>query len=189
MEKEMVEVRWHGRGGQGVVTASEALASSALKEDKYIQSFPEFGPERMGAPVRAFTRISNAPIDIHSQVYEPDVVVVLDPTLLESIPVAEGLDEDGILLVNTDKSEETMRKKTGFKGKIYVLDATKIATETIGRPIANTPCLGAVARLTGVVKKENVIEQIKKIFGEKLSKKALDGNINAINRAYEEVMK
>ncbi len=189
MEKEIVEVRWHGRGGQGVVTASEALASSALKEDKYIQSFPEFGPERMGAPIKAFTRISDGRIDIHSQVYDPDVVVVLDPTLLESVPVAEGLHDDGILLVNTELSEDEVRKKTGFNGKIYVLNATKIANETIGRPIANTPCLGAVAKVTGLVKKENIIEQIKKIFGEKLSEKALQGNIDAINRAYEEVVK
>lgn len=189
MKKEMIEVRWHGRGGQGVVTASEALASSALKEDKYIQSFPEFGPERMGAPIRAFTRISDGPIEIHSQVYAPDVVIVLDPTLLETIPVAEGLHDDGILVVNTDKSVDEIRKKTGFKGKIYVLDATKIANETIGRPIANTPCLGAVAKVTGAVKKENIIEEIKKIFGQKLSEKALKGNIDAINRAYEEVVK
>ncbi|NVM44695.1 MAG: 2-oxoacid:acceptor oxidoreductase family protein [Candidatus Lokiarchaeota archaeon] len=183
----MYEVRWHGRGGQGVVTASEILAYAALKEDQYLQSFPDFGPERMGAPVKAYTRIDNKPITIHSQVYEPDAVIVLDPTLLEQINVAEGLKRDGILIVNTNLSKEKIREITKFQGKIFVINATKIALETIGKPLANVCGVAALSKISGIIQKENIIATIREVLGKKFSDKIIKGNIDAVNRAYIEV--
>jgi pyruvate ferredoxin oxidoreductase gamma subunit len=183
----MYEIRWHGRGGQGVVTASELLAFAAIKEGKYFQSFPDFGPERMGAPVKAFTRIDDKPINIHSQIYEPDAAVVLDPTLLVTVNVSEGLDKDGILLVNSVLSKEEIRNKTNFNGKIFVIDATKIALETIGRPIANVCVVGALSKVSSFVKKENIIATIREIMGKKFSEKIVEGNVKAANRGFNEV--
>lgn len=183
----MIEIRWHGRGGQGVVTASQLLAESALKEGKYIQAFPEFGPERMGAPIRAFTRISSEEITIHSQIYNPNIVVVIDPTLL-SENVVEGLSEDGILVANTDMSPEEVRKKTGFSGKIFTVDATRIALKEIGKPIANTACIGALVKATDIVKLENVLSCFREKFEDRLGAKAVIGNENAIKKAYKEVL-
>ncbi|MFX1257518.1 MAG: 2-oxoacid:acceptor oxidoreductase family protein [Promethearchaeota archaeon] len=183
----MYEIRWHGRGGQGVITASEILAFAALKENKFFQSFPDFGPERMGAPVRAYTRISNEKINIHSQIYEPDAVVLLDPTLLETDSIFEGIKKNGILIVNTKLSKEEIKKKINFKGKIFVLDATKIALETIGKPISNACCIGALIKVTNIVKKENLIETIKEILGKKFSEKVVNGNVNATIRSFDEI--
>lgn len=183
----MIEVRWHGRGGQGIVTASEILASTAMKEDKYIQSFPDFGPERMGAPVRAYTRIDERPIDLHSAVYEPDIVVVLDPTLLDTVNVSEGLKKNGILLVNTNLPKDDIKKKVQFTGKIFTVDATKIALETIGRPIANICAVAALSKVSGIVAKEKIIETIKDTMGEKFSQKVVQGNVDAALRGYDEV--
>ncbi len=182
-----VEVRWHGRGGQGVVTASELLAGAALAEGKYLQAFPEFGPERMGAPIRAFTRISDEPIEIHSHVYIPDVVVVLDPTLLESPAITEGLSDEGKLIVNYAGTPEDVRKITKYMGRIYVVDATRIAMETIGRPIANTCCVGALVKVTNLVELKEVETQIRKMLESKIGKKATDANVQALNRAHKEV--
>ncbi|MBU7022694.1 MAG: 2-oxoacid:acceptor oxidoreductase family protein [Theionarchaea archaeon] len=182
-----VEVRWHGRGGQGVVTASELLAGAALAEGKYLQAFPEFGPERMGAPIRAFTRISDGPIEIHSHVYTPDVVVVLDPTLLESPVITEGLSDEGKLIANFPGTPDEVRKKTKFMGRIYTVDATRIAMETIGRPIANTCCVGALVKVTELVGLEQVESQIRKMLEFKIGKKGTDANIEALRRAYDEV--
>ena len=183
----MYEIRWHGRGGQGVVTASEILASAALKENKYIQSFPDFGPERMGAPVKAFTRIDDKTINIHSQIYEPDAVVVLDPTLLGIVNVSEGLKKNGVLIVNTKESKEEIRKKTGFPGKIFVVDATGIALETIGKPLANVCSIGALSKVSGVVKKENIIKTVHEIMSMKFPEKIVKGNVDAANRGFDEV--
>lgn len=182
-----VEVRWHGRGGQGVVTASELLAGAALVEGKYLQAFPEFGPERMGAPIRAFTRLSDEPIEIHSHVYTPDIVVVLDPTLLESPAITEGLSDDGKLIVNFPGTVDEVRKITKYMGRIFVVDATTIAMETIGRPIANTCCVGALVKATDLVGLDPVKEQIRKMLQAKIGKKATDANIQALERAYKEV--
>jgi pyruvate ferredoxin oxidoreductase gamma subunit len=182
-----VEVRWHGRGGQGVVTASELLAGAALAEGKYLQSFPEFGPERMGAPIRAFTRISDKPIEIHSHVYNPDVVVVLDPTLLGNPIITDGLSDEGKLIVNFSGTPDEVRKITKFMGRIYVVDATKIAMETIGRPIANTCCVGALVKVTGLVGMEKVEHQIREALEAKIGTRATDANIQALRRAREEV--
>jgi len=186
--KKIIEVRWHGRGGQGAVTASKLLATSALAEDKYIQAFPEYGPERMGAPIQSFTRISDEPIKIHCHVTNPDMVVVLDPTLIGTVDITEGLSEDGIIVVNTSESPAQIRKKLNLKGrKIFTVDASKIALEELGRPLPNTPMIGALIRATGLLKLENVINDIKDKFSGKFSQKIVDGNVNAIKRAYQEV--
>lgn len=183
----MFEVIWQGRGGQGIVTASEILAFSVLKEDKYFQSFPDFGPERMGAPIKAYTRIDVKPINIHSQIYDPDVVVVLDDSLLDSINVVAGLNNKGILIVNTAKPKEEIRKKTKFEGKIFIIDGNKIALDTIGRPIANICIVGALSKVSGIIKLENLIETIKDIFGKKFTEKTIEGNIASAKRGYNEV--
>ena len=175
MIEGMYEVRWHGRGGQGVVTASEILAHTAMKEGKYLQSFPDFGPERMGAPVKAYTRIDNKPITVHSQVYEPNAVIVLDSTLLEQINVAEGLKRDGLLIVNTNLSKEKIKEITNFQGKIFVIDATKIALETIGKPLVNVCGVAALSKITGIIQKENILATIRDVLGIKFSDKIPTG--------------
>jgi pyruvate ferredoxin oxidoreductase gamma subunit len=187
MEK-LIEVRWHGRGGQGAVTASKLLATSALAEDKYIQAFPEYGPERMGAPIQSFTRISETPIKIHCHVTNPDIVVSLDPTLLGVLDVTEGLTEDGVLIINTEDSSAQIREKLNLKGrKVYTVDASKIAQETIGKPLPNTPLIGALIKATGLLQLEKVLADIEDKFKKKFSSKVVEGNINAIKRAYQEV--
>ncbi|HHN81247.1 MAG TPA: pyruvate synthase [Methanomicrobia archaeon] len=184
-----MEIRWHGRGGQGVVTASELFAEAALLEGNYIQAFPEFGPERMGAPIKAFTRISESPITIHSQVYTPQIVVVLDPTLLGQVPVTEGLSDDGIVVVNSHKSVDEVKRILGFNGTVYSLDATKIAMDHIGRPVANTACAGALVKISELIKLDNLITVTQEKFREKLSEKAVIANVETIKAAYEEVSK
>lgn len=188
MEK-LIEVRWHGRGGQGAVTASKLLATSALAEDKYIQAFPEYGPERMGAPIQSFTRISETPIKIHCHVTNPDIVVVLDPTLLKAVDVTEGLTEDGVLIINTEESAAEVRKKLNLNnsGKIYTVDASKIAQETLGKPLPNTPLIGALIKATELLSLNNVLNDIEDKFKKKFSSEIVEGNINAIKRAYQEV--
>ncbi len=177
------EVRWHGRGGQGAWTASELLARAAVKEGKYVQSFPEFGPERMGAPVCAYTRISDKPINIHCAIYEPDVVAVLDSSLLKTVPVAEGLHQDGILIVNTHETPTELRKQLNLtERKVSTVPATEIAVETLGRPIANTAILGTVAHETGIVDLKSIEEAVKERFPLKIAEK----NIEAMKRAYKE---
>jgi pyruvate ferredoxin oxidoreductase gamma subunit len=145
------ELCWHGRGGQGVVTANEILAETAIREGKYVKAFPEFGPERMGAPIRAFTRISSDPIRVHSQVYEPDVVIVLDPTLVGKVKITAGLKESSVILANYDGSSAELQSALNTGAKCYAVDATKISTEEIGRPMANTSMLGALAKISPIV--------------------------------------
>ena len=177
------EIRWHGRGGQGAWTASELLAKAALYEGKYIQSFPEFGPERMGAPLRAFTRISDKPINLHCAIYTPDVAVVLDPTLLKTVPVAEGLPEDGILVVNTRESPADIRGRLNLTGcKVWTIPATDIAVKILGGPITNTAMLGAVARAAGIVD----LKSLEKAIRERFPARIADRNIEVIEVAYKE---
>lgn len=186
--KELTEIRWHGRGGQGAVTASEILAEAALEEGKYFQAFPDYGPERMGAPIRAYTRISTSPIRQHCQITAPDAVVVLDPTLIGIVDFTEGIKEDGVLVVNTTISPGALRKKLGLdSGRVFTVDATRIAIDTIGRNIPNTPIIGALIRATNAVGKENVREEIKRRMGSKTGKKMAQANIDAFERAYNEV--
>lgn len=184
----LIEIRWHGRGGQGVVTASKLLAETAMDTGQYFQSFPDFGPERMGAPIRAFTRLSPRPIHIHSQIENPDVVLVLDPTLLGTVPVTDGLKEDGMLLVNTAMSPAEVRRVTGLKtGKVFTVDASHIAIEEMGRDITNTPMLGAFARATGIFDIEKLAEQLRAWFGKRISPEMVEANVRALRRAAEEL--
>jgi pyruvate ferredoxin oxidoreductase gamma subunit len=186
--KELTEIRWHGRGGQGAVTASEILAEAALEEGKYFQAFPDYGPERMGAPIRAYTRISTSPIRQHCQITAPDAVVVLDPTLIGIIDFTEGIKDNGVLVVNTTISPGALRKKLGLNsGRVFTVDATRIAMDTIGRNIPNTPIIGALIKAIGAVSKEHVREEIRKRMGSKAGKKMADANIEAFERAYDEV--
>ncbi|MGD2066005.1 MAG: 2-oxoacid:acceptor oxidoreductase family protein [Candidatus Bathyarchaeota archaeon] len=177
------EFRWHGRGGQGAWTASELLARAAIHEGKYIQSFPEFGPERMGAPVKAYTRISDEPIRLHCAVYNPGLAIVMDPTLLATVPVAEGLGEKGILIVNSPKEPATMKAELKMtKGTVWTVPATDIAMRILGRLITNTAMLGVVARATEVVKMESIEKAVKARFPGPLAEK----NIGVIKEAYKE---
>lgn len=186
---KLVEVRWHGRGGQGAVTAGKVLAEAALDAGLYFQAFPEYGPERMGAPIQAFTRISDHPVDLHCQIEEPDVVVVLDPTLLGTVNVTEGLKPDGILLVNTSASPEQIREQLNFRtGRVFTVDASRIAIETLGREITNTPMLGALVKATGLFEVEAIVEQTRQRFAKKHMKADIvEANVAAIRRAAEEV--
>ena len=181
--KGITEFRWHGRGGQGVVTSNQMLGKAALAEGNYIQAFPEFGPERTGAPVRAFLRISKNPIQVYAQVYAPDVVVCIDPTLLDVVNPAEGLKEDGTLVVNSDKEPGSIREKFGFNtGKVVTVDASTIAMEVMGRPFYNMPTMAAAVKATGVVAIETVIEAVLERYPGKVG----DLNKVAIERAVTE---
>ncbi|MFA5311865.1 MAG: 2-oxoacid:acceptor oxidoreductase family protein [Methanomassiliicoccales archaeon] len=182
-----IEIRWHGRGGQGVVTANELLAGAALKEGKYIKAFPEFGPERMGAPIRAFTRLSDTPIQVHSQVYYPDMVVVLDPTLLKQADILEGMKESSLFVANYAEGKDKLVKIIGKSNNVHSVNATGIAMDEIGRPTANTAMLGAVVKVLKYVSIESVLEELETKFSAKFSKEVVAKNIKAIKRAYEEV--
>lgn len=177
------EFRWHGRGGQGAWTASELLARAAISEGKYIQSFPEFGPERMGAPVKAYTRISDKPIRLHCAVYNPDLSIVMDPTLLATVPVANGLGNEGILIINSPEDPQIMKEKLKMiQGSIWTVSATDIAMKILGRAITNTAMLGVVARATGIVKMESIEKAVQNRFPGPLAEK----NMGVINEAYKE---
>jgi len=178
----MLEIRWHGRGGQGAVTSVELLALSAIEEGKFAQGFPSFGPERRGAPVMAFNRVDDKRIKIRSGIYHPDVVVVLDESLVALVDVAEGLKPDGILLVNTTKSLEDLRKNIRYTGRIATCDATGIAWKELGVPITNTTMLGALLKVTGIVKLESLENPIKTRFGRIAPK-----NMAAAKSAYDQV--
>jgi 2-oxoisovalerate ferredoxin oxidoreductase gamma subunit len=179
----MIEIRFHGRGGQGAVTAANILASAAFKEGKYVQAFPFFGVERRGAPVTAFTRIDDKPIRIKTQIYEPDVVVVLDPSLLDTVDVTAGLKDGGIVIINTEKSKDEILEKLKKKpGKLALVDATTIALEILGLPITNTAILGEVAKATGLVKLESVQEAIKETFSGALGEKNAKAAEEAFNK-------
>lgn len=187
-KRNMIEITWHGRGGQGTKTVATIIAEMALIEGKYGQGFPEYGPERMGAPVRGFTRISDVPIRIHSAIYNPEVVVVLDPTLLDVVDVAEGLASGGKLIVNYSSSPDNLREKLKLSdGEIYVIDATSISLDELGKDIPNMPMLGALIKITGILSLDTVLKAVKEKFGHKFSERVTEGNIKAIRRAYDGV--
>ncbi len=188
MAGDLYEVRWHARGGQGAVTASRFLSASASRENKHFQGFPEFGTERMGAPIQAFTRLSSQRIFTHEQVQAPDAVVVLDPTLLETVDVTVGLKPGGPLIINSDLPTAELKKqlKPG-NYKLYTVNATKIATECVGRPITNTAMVGALVKVAGIIRFENVKDELVGMFGTKFKKSVVEGNVKALERAYEEV--
>ena len=188
----MIEIRWHGRGGQGAKTASLLLADAAFNTGKYIQGFPEYGPERMGAPLTAYNRISDTPIRIHSNIYEPDYVVVVDDTLLESVDVTAGLKETGAIVINTTKSKDFLEKALkGYKGDIYTIDARKISEEALGKYFPNTPMLAAIIKVAKIMTDEELLADMEGSFKHKFAKKleVIDGNMKALEMALKEVKK
>ncbi len=184
-----IELRWHGRGGQGTVTAAKVLADACLSGGRYVQAFPEYGPERAGAPIRAFNRISDHVIRMYGPVLHPKVVCIADATLMDAINVTEGTPDDAIYVVNTSKDPKAVRAKLKAKAsqKVYAVDATKIAVDSFGRPLPNSSMLGAIIKATGIVEMEVLLENVKKSFGKKFAQKIIDGNIDATKRGYEEV--
>ena len=188
----MIEIRWHGRGGQGAKTASLLLADAAFNTGKYIQGFPEYGPERMGAPITAYNRISVNPITIHSNIYEPDYVVVVDDTLLESVNDTAGLKETGAIVINTTKTAEQLKSSLkGYSGDVYTIDARKISEEALGRYFPNTPMLAAIVKVSKIMTDEQFLEDMKGSFKHKFAKKpeVIDGNMKALEIALKEVTK
>ena len=188
----LIEIRWHGRGGQGAKTASLLLADAAFNTGKYIQGFPEYGPERMGAPITAYNRISDTPITIHSNIYEPDYVVVVDDTLLEAVDVTSGLKEDGAIVINTTKSADSLKKSLkGYKGNIYTIDARKVSMEALGKYFPNTPMLAAIVKVSNVMTDEELLSDMEGSFKHKFAKKpeVIEGNMKALELALKEVKK
>jgi pyruvate ferredoxin oxidoreductase gamma subunit len=180
----LMEIRWHGRGGQGGVTTAELLAQAAISEGKYAQAFPSFGPERRGAPVQAFNRVdSQAPVRIRADVTDPDVVVVLDPSLLDKVNVTSGLKKGGYVIINTRKTAGEIKKEFGIKHPVATVNATKIAREVLGVPIVNTTMLGAVIKVTGVIEKESAHAPLEKRFG-----RLGERNVQAMETAYKDVV-
>lgn len=188
----LIEIRWHGRGGQGAKTASLLLADAAFNTGKYIQGFPEYGPERMGAPITAYNRISDEPITIHSNIYHPDYVVVVDDTLLETVDVVAGLKDTGAIIINTTKDTEYLRKVlNGYKGEIYKIDARKVSMETLGKYFPNTPMLAAVVKVSKVMSEQEFLDDMIGSFKHKFAKKpeVIEGNMKALEMALKEVEK
>ena len=189
---DLIEIRWHGRGGQGAKTASLLLADAAFNTGKYIQGFPEYGPERMGAPITAYNRISTTPIRIHSNIYEPDYVVVVDDTLLESVDVTAGLKESGAIIINTTKDADYLKTVLkGYHGSIYTIDARRISMQTLGKYFPNTPMLAAIVKVSNIMDDAEFLEDMKSSFKHKFTKKpeVIDGNMKALEMALKEVQK
>jgi len=187
---DIIEIRWHGRGGQGAKTASLLLADVAFSMGKYVQGFPEYGPERMGAPITAYNRISDVRLTVHSNIYEPDYVVVVDETLLGVVDVTAGLKESGAILINTSHSLDVIRQHLkGYKGKICTIDAKTISMDTLGKYFPNMPMLGAVIAVSKMMDEDTFLNEMEKSFKKKFAKKpeVIDGNVQALRRALKEV--
>ena len=187
---KVVEIRWHGRGGQGAKTASLLLADAAFNTGKFIQGFPEYGPERMGAPITAYNRISDEKLTIHSNIYEPDYVVVVDDTLITAVDVTSGLKDNGAIIINTTKSPEELRPLLkGYKGKVCTIDARTISIDTLGKYFPNTPMLGAVVKVSKVMNEQEFLKDMVGSFKHKFAKKpeVVEGNIKALERSMQEV--
>ncbi len=185
-----VEIRWHGRGGQGAKTAALLLADVAFKTGKFVQGFPEYGPERMGAPITAYNRISDNEIRVHSNIYDPDFVVVVDESLLEVADVANGLSKDGAIVVNTKKSVDEIKQHLGgYEGKVYTIDAKKVSKACLGKYFPNTPMLAAIVKVSRVMPWNDFLSEMRVSFEHKFSSKpeVIEGNMNALKMAYEEV--
>lgn len=188
--REIFEIRWHGRGGQGAKTASLLLADAAFSGGMYVQGFPEYGPERMGAPITAYNRISKNPVRVHSNIYEPDFVVVVDETLIESVDVTKGLKEDGAIIINSSRSaSDFIPFLKGYKGKVFTCDARTISEETLGKNFPNTPMLGAVVKVSGVMEEKKFLKAMEDSFKHKFASKpeVLKGNMEALIRSMNEV--
>ena len=189
---KLIEIRWHGRGGQGAKTASLLLADASFNTGKYIQGFPEYGPERMGAPITAYNRISDEPITIHSNIYEPDYVVVIDDSLLESVDVTAGLKESGAIVINTTKDKDYLTSVLkGYKGGVYTIDARTISIETLGKYFPNTPMLAAIVKVSQVMPEQTFLDDMQQSFQHKFAKKpeVIEGNMAALKMALENVNK
>ena len=185
---QTLEIRWHGRGGQGAKTAALLLADVAFKTGKYVQGFPEYGPERIGAPITAYNRISNNVIRVHSNIYTPDLVVVVDETLLDAVNVTAGLKENGSIIVNTDKDkEEILPKLKGYKGNVYTVDARKISVDALGKYFPNSPMLAAAVAVSKVMDKDTFINEMRASYQHKFAKKpeVIDGNMKALTMTFE----
>jgi pyruvate ferredoxin oxidoreductase gamma subunit len=187
---KVVEIRWHGRGGQGAKTASLLLAEAAFNTGKYVQGFPEYGPERMGAPITAYNRISDEKITVHSNIYNPQFVVVVDDSLLHDVDVTNGLAEDGAIIINTTKTPEQIKPLLkGYNGRIYTIDARKISMECLGRYFPNTPMLGAVVVVSKIMPVEEFIKDMEESYAHKFASKpqVIEGNMKALKRSVTEV--
>ena len=189
---DLIEIRWHGRGGQGAKTACLLLADAAFNTGKYIQGFPEYGPERMGAPITAYNRISNNPITIHSNIYNPDFVVVVDDTLLDSVDVTAGLKDTGAIVINTTKDLDSLKEKlNNYQGAIYTIDAKSISIESLGKYFPNTPMLAAIVKVSNVMSDEDFLKDMEGSFKHKFAKKpeVIDGNMKALKLTLEQIKK
>ena len=188
--KDLIEIRWHGRGGQGAKTAALLLADVAFNTGMYVQGFPEYGPERMGAPITAYNRLSSDIIRVHSNIYDPDYVVVVDETLLDSVHVTDGLKKDGAIVINTARpKEEILPHLHGYEGQVYTIDARKISMETLGRYFPNSPMLAAIVKVSGIMEEERFLEEMRKSYAHKFASKTevIEGNMNALSLALQEV--
>ena len=188
--KDIVEIRWHGRGGQGAKTASLLLADAAFNTGKYVQGFPEYGPERMGAPITAYNRISSERSTVHSNIYEPDYVVVVDETLIASVDVTAGLKKEGAIVINSGKTPEELRPLLkGYEGRVCTIDAGKISEEELGKNFPNTPMLAAIVKVSGVVEEQEFIQDMEASFKHKFASKpqVIEGNMRALKRSMKEV--
>jgi pyruvate ferredoxin oxidoreductase gamma subunit len=188
--KKLTQIRWHGRGGQGAKTAALLLAEVAFNTGKHVQGFPEYGPERMGAPITAYDRISSNEIRVHSNIYEPDYVAVVDDTLLHAVDVTKGLKEDGAILINTEKDKsEILPLLNGYKGKVYLINARKVCMKTLGKYFPNTPMLAGMVKISGVMEEESFLEEMKTSLQHKFARKpeVLEGNMQALKQAFSEV--
>lgn len=187
---ELIEIRWHGRGGQGAKTAALLLADVAFQIGKHVQGFPEYGPERMGAPITAYDRISDREIRVHSNIYEPDFVAVVDETLLHTVDVTKGIKKGGAVLINTERSsEELMPELNGYEGRVYTVNAREICDRTLGAYFPNTPMLAAIVKITGIMEPDRFLKEMKNSLQHKFARKpeVLEGNMNALKLALEEV--
>ena len=187
---ELIEIRWHARAGQGAVTAAKLVADTALMGGAYVQAMPEYGPERTGAPLKAYTRVCSEPIEVHNNITNPGIVVVLDDTLLDIVDVAEGIESDGVVILNTemDVADARARLHVPDAVKVAVVDASGIALDTIKRDIPNPPIVGALSKVTGVVPLDQVKERLRITFGKKFAQEMIDANLTSVDRAFEEVV-
>lgn len=186
----LIEIRWHGRGGQGAKTAALLLADVAFQTGKYVQGFPEYGPERMGAPITAYNRISDTQIRVHSNIYDPQYVVVVDESLLEAVDVTSGLKKDGAILINTQRTkEEILPHLRGYEGEVYIIDAHKVSMEAMGKYFPNTPLLAAIVKVAGIMDEDIFMREMEASFKHKFFSKpeVIEGNMKALKLAFQEV--